>query len=131
MATKCTFIPFLQVGVIVVDVFPRLPPEIGRRVIPVCQTSKDALANFLDSSSSGGQIANYSRAFSDAFSLFTNDTNSGRFRCHLLIVASVLIAMGQVGFGQRGGVASFPDFILGGRGGGGLPRSQTSYIATC
>ena len=100
MAIKCVFIPFFQVGVIVVDVFPRLPPEIGRRVIPVCQTNKDALANFLDSSSSGGQFANYSRAFSDAFSLFTNDTNSGRFCCHLLIVASVLIAMGPVGFGQ-------------------------------
>ena len=39
-----------------------------------------------------------------------------------------VIAMGQVGFGQRGGVVSFPDLILGGRG--GLPHSQTSYVAT-
>ena len=70
---------YLQVGVIVFDVRDHRPLElhVTNRVIPVCQSSKDALANFLDSRNSGGQYANYSRAFTEAYSLFTNDTNSG------------------------------------------------------
>jgi len=66
--------------VIVFDTAVRRPPSITSRVISVCQSNKDALVEFLGSRDVGNSaFANYSRAFGEAFSLFTNDTNSGKF----------------------------------------------------
>ena len=71
---------FLQVGVVLFGSSVRVAPlnsQIGGQVVPVCPTNQDALSSFISSVTTIPHPGNYTPAFQQAISLFTNDSSTG------------------------------------------------------